>query len=51
MTLKEYEELYCTYCDSQRCVNVEGDSIPETCPYWETHMKMEEKKNDSVCSN
>lgn len=51
MTLKEYEELYCTYCDSQRCVNVDGGSIPETCPYWEVHMKLEEKKSDSMCSN
>ena len=24
-----YEELYCTHCDSQRC----GDNPPETCPY------------------
>ena len=29
MTNKQYEELYCTYCDSQRC----GSNPPETCPY------------------
>lgn len=45
MTLKEYEELYCAYCDSQRCTNMVGNSIPETCPYWEVRMKTEEEKN------
>lgn len=31
MTIEQYEEFYCTYCDSQRC----GDNPPETCPYWQ----------------
>ena len=29
MTDKQYEELYCVHCDSQRC----GDNPPNSCPY------------------
>jgi hypothetical protein len=37
MNIQEYEELYCTYCDSQRC----GEGKPsETCPYWEIRQQM-----------
>ena len=46
MTLEEYEELYCTYCDSQRCVHTIGTTIDEICPYWEARMKLEEEKSD-----
>ena len=35
MTNEQYEELYCTYCDAQRC----GDNPPETCPYREEREK------------
>ena len=35
MTNKQYEEFYCTYCDSQRC----GSNPPETCPYWRMRTK------------
>lgn len=34
MTTQEYEELYCTYCDSQRCLNAGDGRISEICPYW-----------------
>ena len=34
MTTKEYEELYCVYCDSQRCTNHSGNTVEERCPYW-----------------
>ena len=33
MTIEKYEELYCTYCDSQRCVKF-NKPTPESCPYW-----------------
>lgn len=36
---KEYEEFYCTYCDSQRCVNRVGETLVEVCPYWEARQK------------
>ena len=35
MTTQEYEEIFCTYCDSQRCLNRVGLTIEEKCPYWE----------------
>ena len=38
MTEEEYEELYCTYCDSQRCLNRAGSTVAEKCPYWEIRM-------------
>ena len=43
MTKKEYEDLYCTYCDSQRCVNVGEGSIADTCPYWSSRLSVMDK--------
>ena len=34
MTDLEYKEIYCTYCDSQRCQNHVDLTIEEVCPYW-----------------
>lgn len=38
MTTQEYEELYCAYCDSQRC----GDEPPYSCPYWDLRVNKDE---------
>lgn len=34
MTNKEYEELYCLYCDSQRCHMQKGDTVANKCLYY-----------------
>ena len=34
MTVEEYKEVYCTYCDSQRCLNRIGETLEHVCPYW-----------------
>ena len=39
MTNKEYEEFYCTYCDSQRYANRVGETLVEVCPYQEARQK------------
>lgn len=46
MTVQEYEKIYCTYCDSQRCLNRVGLTLAETCPYWEAR-----QKSDNIKSN
>ena len=38
LTENEYEELHCTYCDSQRCLNRNGNTLAEKCPYWKIRM-------------
>lgn len=43
MTDKEYEEIYCTYCDSQRCANRVGETLAEVCPYWKARQKDSEE--------
>lgn len=45
MTLQEYEEKYCTYCDSQRCNAYVGEDVSKICPYWNERMKREEEDN------
>lgn len=37
LTEKEYEQIYCSYCDSQRCLKYKGTTLAEKCPYWEAH--------------
>lgn len=43
MTTEKYVELYCTYCDSQRCMKYVGSTIEEKCPYWEERKDLEVK--------
>jgi hypothetical protein len=49
MTNKEYEELYCMYCDSQRCHNVPGLTPEQMCPYWKERKKILEEKKNEIC--
>ena len=48
MTVEQYEELYCTYCDSQRCGN-QNLPVDKMCPYWQERMKLLEVKQDEIC--
>ena len=40
MTVDEYEELHCMYCDSQRCLRYSGQTVKDTCPYWDIRQKL-----------
>ena len=48
ISVEQYEELYCTYCDSQRCGN-QNLPVDQMCPYWQE--RMEEKLDESSKSD
>ena len=40
MPAEIYEQIFCPFCDSQRCQTMAGTNIAEICPYWDLRQKL-----------